>query len=178
MVSSKTIARSVFILYCFVLVSCDKQNDTLLASSISNEAKDELAILQLYENWTAAVENGDRQKYVNLLDENVVLVAPGAADIVGRKDYATFLSPVFENATYKIEPIRAFDIELLGDVALVRYDYLVHVTMKDGVNTITDSEAALTKLTNKSKYLDVLKRQASGEWRVFRHMWNEGSIND
>ena len=162
-------------LICLLVGSCNEHSDDFSKSKTYNTSKDESDILKLYENWATAVENGDRQQYVNLLDESVVLIAPGAPDIVGRENYAKFLSPVFENATYKIEPQGKFDIELLGDFALVRYDYIVNIVIKDGVDTITNSDAALTQLTNNSKYLDVLKRQNSGEWKVFRHMWNEGT---
>ena len=122
-------------LICFLVGSCNEHSDDFSTSKTYNTSKDESDILKLYENWATAVENGNRQQYVDLLDESVVLIAPGAPDIVGRENYA----------------------------------------IKDGVDTITNSDAALTKMTNNSKYLDVLKRQNSGEWKVFRHMWNEGT---
>jgi ketosteroid isomerase-like protein len=50
--------------------------------------------------------------------------------------------------------------------------------MKAGVANITDSAAALDQMVNKSKYLDVLKRQADGGWKVLSHMWNEAPSND
>jgi ketosteroid isomerase-like protein len=115
---------------------------------------------------------------VDLLDENITMVPPGATDIVGREAYATFLIPVFENAEYKIESLGDIDIQIEGDIALARYDYIVYVSMKAGVANITDSAAALDQMVNKSKYLDVLKRQADGGWKVLRHMWNEAPSND
>ena len=178
MISRKKIVYLLVILCFFALASCYKQEDIPFKSSIHNRSTDISGILQLYEKWAAAVESGDRQQYLNLLDENVALIAPGAPDIVGKENYAEFLMPVFENATYKIEPLGSFDIQLLNDFALVRYDYIVHVSIKEGVDTITNSDAALTQTMNNSKYLDVLKRYGSGEWKVFRHMWNEGPKND
>ncbi len=178
MISRKKIVYFLFTLVFFALTSCDKREADSSKSHDQNISKDKSDILELYGKWAAAVEEGDRQQYVDILDENVVLIAPGAGDIVGKADYATFLFPVFENATYKIEPVGSFDIELLSDFAMVRYDYIVHVTMKEGFDNITNSDAALTKMTNNSKYLDVLKRQDSGDWKVFRHMWNEGPKND
>jgi ketosteroid isomerase-like protein len=64
-------------------------------------------------------------------------------------------------------------IDLLGDYALVRYDCVVHISMAEGMDKITDNQAALDQLVNKAKYLDVLKRQDAGEWKVYRHMWND-----
>ena len=178
MISRKKLVYLLVALCYFTLASCYEQENTPSKSSIHNRSKDISGILQLYEKWAAAVESGDRQQYLNLLDENVALIAPGAPDIVGKENYAEFLIPVFENATYKIEQLGSFDIQLLNDFALVRYDYIVHVSIKEGVDTITNSDAALAQTINNSKYLDVLKRYDSGEWKVFRHMWNKGPKND
>ena len=174
MICRKKIVYLLVTLFCFSLASCCKQETIPFRSNIDNRSADISGILRLYEKWAAAVESGDRQRYVNLLDENVALIAPGAQDIVGKENYAEFLMPVFANATYKIEPLGSFDIQLINDFALVRYDYVVRVSIKEGVETITNSDAALTQTMNNSKYLDVLRRNDSGEWKVFRHMWNEG----
>ena len=167
-----------FYILLLTLVSCKQETSGHTKITAHNELEDLSAIRGLYSEWSKAVESGNRQKYVDLLDENIVLIAPGASDIVGKENYANFLAPVFDNATYKIEPLGGHDIELLGDYALVRYDYIIRVTIKQGVTAIKGSEAALTEMKNNSKYLDVLKRQETGEWKVFRHMWNEGKKND
>jgi len=161
-----------------LLVACDndpRATDSQLAQQVIT---DRAAVAQLYATWRRAVEEGDRQQYVDLLDENITMVPPGATDIVGREAYATFLIPVFENAEYKIESLGDIDIQIEGDIALARYDYIVYVSMKAGVANITDSAAALDQMVNKSKYLDVLKRQADGGWKVLRHMWSEAPSND
>lgn len=161
-----------------LLVACDNTPAASDSQLAQQEITDQAAVAQLYATWLSAVEEGDRQQYVDLLDENITMVPPGAADIVGREAYAKFLIPVFDNAEYKIESLGDIDIQIEGDIALARYDYIVYVSMKAGVANITDSAAALDQMVNKSKYLDVLKRQADGGWKVLRHMWNEAPSND
>ena len=135
---------------------------------------DEQLIRELYEKWNSAVETGNRSEYLDVLDEHIRMVPPGAMDIVGRDAYAAFLVPVFENAEYEITHLGEPEIEIAGDIALVRYDYIVNVNVKAGVDKITDSPAALSKQSNNAKYFDVLRRQPNGGWKVWRHMWNEG----
>jgi ketosteroid isomerase-like protein len=162
----------------FLLAACDNTPAASDSQLAQQEITDKAAVAQLYATWLSAVEEGDRQQYVDLLDENITMVPPGAADIVGREAYAKFLIPVFDNAEYKIESLGDIDIQIEGDIALARYDYIVYVSMKAGVANITDSAAALDQMVNKSKYLDVLKRQADGGWKVLSHMWNEAPSND
>ena len=95
---------------------------------------------------------------------------PGAPDFRGRDTYKEFLRPVFEMASYEIDPQTGFDIEILGDVAVARYDYTVRLTMKNPDAPV--QEGALTDAENKSKYFDVLRRQDDGSWKVYRHTWN------
>lgn len=145
----------------------------------TSRESDVKAIEGLYHTWNSAVETGSREKYLSILDDNIRMVPPGAQDIVGIKNYAQFLIPVFANAAYKITHIGALDIEFLGDdFAVARYDYIVDVTMESGVDVITDSDAALDLLSNNLKYNDVLRRQADGSWKVLRHMWNAGYARD
>ena len=153
---------------------CSPSNDGALQATKEHLQADKDAITELYSRWKTAVEDGDRASYVNVLDEQVTMIAPGAADIVGRDAYAKFLIPVFQHAEYRVESLGEIQIDLLGDYALARYDYIVHVSMAEGVGKITDNQAALDQLVNKAKYLDVLKRQDTGEWKVYRHMWNDG----
>lgn len=161
-------------LIAIVAAGCKPPNDAQFQAAEEHPPADKDAIRQLYNHWKTAVESGDRAGYVNVLDEQVTMIAPGAPDIVGRDAYAEFLIPVFQHAQYRVESLGEIQIDLLGDFALARYDYIVHVSMAEGVGKITDNQAALDQLVNKAKYLDVLKRQDTGEWKVFRHMWNEG----
>jgi len=169
--SLKWFLCSVTILF---LTACDTSPGAVTDRQLAEQATtDRAAIKQLYATWLIAVEEGDRQQYVDLLDENITMIPPGAGDIMGRERYANFLIPVFENAEYKVKPVGDIDIQILGDIALVRYDYTIDITMKTGIANITDSAAALDKPVNSSKYHDVLLRQIDGGWKVLRHMWNE-----
>ena len=156
-----------------VAAGCSPSNDGAVQAPKEDLQADKDAITELYSRWKTAVEDGDRASYVNVLDEQVTMIPPGATDIAGRDAYAKFLIPVFQHAEYRVESLGEIQIDLLGDYALARYDYIIYVSMAEGVGKITDNDAALDQLVNKVKYLDVLKRQDSGEWKVYKHMWNK-----
>ena len=99
------------------------------------------AITKLYSDWRAAVTNADIPGYVRVLHDDVTLMPPGADDIVGASQYAKFLGPVFESATYEIEVISPPSVEVLGEVAVARYEYVIHLKLKNPDQGITEPGA-------------------------------------
>ena len=129
------------------------------------------AITQLYSDWRRAVTNADIPGYVRVLHDDVILMPPGAEDIVGARHYEKFLGPVFESATYAIEVISPPAVEVLGDVAVARYEYVIHLKLKNSDQGITEP-GALTASRSAARYFDVLRRKPDGSWGVWRHTWN------
>lgn len=134
-------------------------------------ATDIAAIDALYARWRTAVEGADIPGYVSVLHPDVRLMPPGAADIVSAAAYEAFLGPVFADATYRIEVLAMPEIEILGDVAVARYEYAIHLALKDPARGISEP-GALTASRTASRYFDVLRRMPNGQWGVWRHTWN------
>ena len=124
--------------------------------------RDIAAIRALYDAWNEAVEGSDIAGYLAVLDADVELMPTDAPPIQGRDNYRTFLQPVFGNDSYKIEVVAAPRVGVDGDVAYARYDYIIHRTPVGGQQ----------RTSSYRKYLDVLRRQPDGSWRVFKHIWN------
>lgn len=163
----------------FILSACNTGDKRVViidkAEAVSDRANQKQAILDMYATWNKAVEAGDRAGYLALLHDDIRMVPQAAEDITGIDAYGKFLVPVFSNATYKVNRLTDWDIEFLSDdIAQVRYDYIIDITMIAGSDTITDSKAALSQMSNNLKYNDVVKRDSSGNWKVLRHMWNAG----
>jgi len=134
--------------------------------------QDVAEIVALYKAWIVAVETGDRQGYLAQLDPDVRMTPPGAPDVISKDSYAEFLIPVFDSASYTITPVSDYEIEILGDIAVARYDYIVSVLLNDGVEGVAQA-GALNQQESNLKYSDVLRRQADGRWKVLRHSWND-----
>jgi len=141
----------------------------LKAENISNYNDNNASIKKLYETWHSAVESSNIDGYINSLDKNITLIPPGGPIISGAENYREFLGPVFKSATYKIQD-GEYDIEVIGDIAIVRSRQTVYLTFKDNANQI-QSEGALQDNITTSDYLDILKRQEDGSWKCLVHTW-------
>ena len=141
----------------------------LKGENISTNNKDNSLIKKLYETWHEAVESSNIDGYINSLDKNITLIPPGGPVISGTENYREFLRPVFESATYKIQD-GEYDIEVIGDIAIVRSRQTVYLTFKDNANQI-QSKGALQDNITTSDYLDILKRQEDGSWKCLVHTW-------
>lgn len=137
----------------------------------SASAEDDVdAIGGLYASWRQAVAAADIPAYVKVLHPDVRLLPPGAPPIVGADNYAGFLKPVFATADYRIEVVRAPQIEVLGDTAVAEYEYIIHLKLKNPDVGVSEP-GALTAERTGARYFDVLRRNASGQWSVWRHTW-------
>lgn len=132
------------------------------AGHAADPADDVAAIQALQARWNQAVEAGNIDGYVAVLDADIELMPTDAPPIRGADNYRAFLQPVFVNDTYRIEAVGPGEIVVDGDLAYARYDYIIHRTPKDGSQTFSTLR----------KYLDVMRRQEDGSWRVYKHIWN------
>jgi len=139
-------------------------------SQPATRAADERTIEALYADYRRAVEEGDLEGYQRVLHPEVRLMPPGAPAIDTAERYGQFLQPVFATATYRIQVDRAPEVTVLGDVAVAEYDYTIHLTRKDPGVGVTEP-GALTADVTSSRYFDVLRRDAAGAWRIWRHSW-------
>ena len=153
-------------LFLLIILS---QTVFLKAENISNNDDNNASIKKLYETWHSAVESSNIDGYINSLDKNITLIPPGGPIISGAENYREFLGPVFKSATYKIQD-GEYDIEVIGDIAIVRSRQTVYLTFKDNANQI-QSEGALQDNITTSDYLDILKRQEDGSWKCLVHTW-------
>lgn len=143
----------------------------LVLLPVSAGAGDTGDIDALYSRWRAAVEAADIPAYVSVLHADVRLIPPGADPIDGRESYRQFLEPVFAGATYRIEVVSPPATTVLGDVAVSEYEYVIHLTLENPAEGITQA-GALTASRTQARYFDVLRKDPEGHWKVWRHTWH------
>lgn len=136
-------------------------------ASVIDERSDAQAIVVLFATWRAAVEAGDIDAYLSHLDADIRLLPPGMAPIVGTSAYGEFLKPVFKWSSYRITVDLEPQVDVIGDMAYAEYIYSINMTLKEGAEDV----GALTPGVTRSRYFDVLRRDAQGKWRVWRHAW-------
>ena len=91
------------------------------ASTIGDEIQE---ITNLYRTWIVAVEEGDIKSYVSVLHEDVKLMPPGSPPFEEKKN-KEFLKPVFASADYEIDVKVEPSVDILGDVAIAEYEYVI-----------------------------------------------------
>jgi len=153
----------LFVVHCLLL---------LQITPTKADAVAEGEIDALYQRWRTAVESADIAGYVGVLHPDISLRPPGAPGLDGRHNYREFLGPVFETARYEIRIDRSPKVTLLGDSAIVEYDYTIlrHV--------IPDADAelapgALVAAQTSAHYIDIVARDSEGQWKVRLHSWQD-----
>ena len=144
---------------------------TSLLSSVGHAGNDDEEILALYQGWIRAVEGSDVDGYVGGLHPDVSLRPPGVQGLDGRDNYREFLGPVFETARYEITIDTPHSITMMGDAAVVEYDY----TIRRIVDASADSdlpEGALEGESTTSHYIDLVAKDDSGAWKIRLHSWS------
>jgi hypothetical protein len=61
-------------------------------------------------------------------------------------------------------------VEILDDIAVVEYEYVIHLELKNPAQGVTEA-GALTASRTEARYFDVLRKNESGEFRIWRHTW-------
>ena len=130
--------------------------------SQASAAEDIEAIRALQAQWNAAVEGSSVDGYMAVLDPEIELLPTDAPPIHGKEGYASMLEGVFATDTFEIEVKDSGTVEVAGDWAWARYDYVIHRTPIGGDVTFSSER----------KFLDIMRRQPDGSWGVYRHIWN------
>ena len=144
-----------------LLAGCQQPTASTEPASFSAQA-DIAAIRQLQSDWNVAVEAGSVDGYAAVLDDDIELLPTDAEPINGVGNYRAMLNGVFDSDNFQVEVMGLSDIEVDGDRAYARYDYIIHRTPKGSTETVSSYR----------KFLDVMRRQDDGSWRVYKHIWN------
>jgi ketosteroid isomerase-like protein len=136
-----------------------------------NADTDETEILALYQGWIQAVEGSNIDAYVGGLHPEISLRPPGVAGLDGRENYRAFLGPVFETSRYEITVDVPHSITMMGDAAVVEYDYTIRRIVDQDADAALP-EGALEGESTTSHYIDVVAKDDTGAWKIRLHSWS------
>ena len=142
-----------------------------LLSPVGHADNDREEILAPYQGWIRAVEGSDIDGYVGGLHPDVSLRPPGVLGLDGRDNYREFLGPVFETARYEITIDTPHSITMMGDAAVVEYDYTIR-RIVDASAEADLPEGALEGESTTSHYIDVVAKDETGAWKIRLHSWS------
>jgi uncharacterized protein (TIGR02246 family) len=115
---------------------------------------DERAIRDLVDAWLDASRRGDVETILSLMTDDAVFMTPGREPF-GKTEFANEAAALRGLRLEGTSEIR--ELKILGDWAYLRNAIAIAITPKDGA-PVRRSGHALT----------ILRKDADGEWRVFR----------
>jgi uncharacterized protein (TIGR02246 family) len=135
--------------------------DCRAAADASANAEDVAAIKSLFEKHVAAITAGDAAAVTALFTDNGVMTPPDRAAMNGKEAIRWGLRQAFGLYTAKFTGATV-EVEAAGDWAFARRTYTMTLTAK------TSGE----QMEIVASWLDILKRQPDGGWKVYLEMLN------
>jgi uncharacterized protein (TIGR02246 family) len=137
------------------LVSCAGTGDTDVSADVAK-------IEAVWDEYAAAVNAGDPERWIILWDENGRQMFPDAPMRIGKDAILTAMEPAFEALDFEAFVINPDAIKILGDEAYSNGTYSYEMTPKAGGDTIEFS----------GKFSTILAKQDDDSWGLLVDCFN------
>ncbi len=145
---------------------------TLLVLAVSGcapqvDVEADVAIRQLGDDWCKAEADRDIEAKLKLFTTDAVLMSPAESNVVGQQAIRTWHEIEWEGTKYQCSGT-VDEVQVFGDWGMVRGTF-------SGV--FTPASGALRR--DSGKFLNTVRRQADGSWKIAHVIWNseEGNID-
>ena len=112
------------------------------------------------EDWCNAEAARDMQAKMRLFTPDAVLMPPGEASVVGQQAIRAWHEKIWMGTKYQCSGTLD-EVQVFGDWALARGTF-------SGVET----QASGAQRREAGKFLNLIRRQADGSWKIARAIWN------
>ena len=126
------------------------------------------AINAVWREYEASILAGDPERWIQLWADNGVQLPPGAPPVVGKEAIFPRISNDLETFEYSEFAITNEDVEVNGDLAFARGNYVVTFAPKSG------GEA----MSLDGKYMTIFRQQSDGSWKIYRDIFNSNGPTD
>ena len=130
--------------------------------------QDVAAIMEFNKHYLGAINDGDIKTLSALTTEGHVMIAPNRPPIVGKAANDAMNGGAFERYEFS-ETWRPVETVIDGDLGFQRGTFTVIATPKEGGGNRLD------RLEVNGSFLRIYQRQANGEWRMTRDMFNSST---
>ena len=116
-------------------------------------------VAQVYELWNeyaAAVNDGDMERWIALWSDDGIQMAPGAPRRVGKAEIRREMQPLFDLFDTSKMIIHTEEVRILGDRAYSHGTCEFEMAPKEGGEAKSYS----------GKFLDILEKQVDGSWKI------------
>jgi len=122
-------------------------------------------IKELYDQYCSYANVGELDNFLSIWDDNAIRMEPDNPSFIGKENVKKFFELSFGAFNINVATYGEIEIQILGDTAFSRGTYTLSLTPKEGG----------PKTTIDGKWLDILKRQADGSWKIYIDMVNFNS---
>lgn len=123
--------------------------------------EDRDSIRQVLANNASVINRGDLEGWISQFTEDAVFMMPNSEPLYGRGAGRELARAWYENLDMEFEH-SVDEIEVHGDWAFARWNYVGNYTPKAGGEPILD----------KAKEIWILRRQADGSWKCSHIIYN------
>jgi uncharacterized protein (TIGR02246 family) len=132
------------------------------AASAELSSEDQASVRALDSQWAKAATAGDGQAIAALYTSDATLLPPGEPMVKGEATKKYWVD--FANGFAGPTELNTMSVEGRGDLAVAVGTYSMTLTpRKVGAKALP---------TEEGKYLEVLKRQGDGSWKLVHDMWS------
>src|SRR4051812_22453451 len=139
----------------------DTEAATPAAAAVSRE--DQAAIRQVDTDWAKAATEGKGDAIAALYTSDATLLPPGEAIVKGEAAKKYWVD--FGNGYAGPTELNTASVEGSGDMAIAVGTYRMAMTPKKA--------GAKPLPVDEGKYIEVLKRQDDGSWKIHHDIWNQ-----
>ena len=113
-------------------------------------------VYALWNEYAAAINSGDLERWMSLWADDGLLMAPGSQTCIGKEQIREALQAEFSPSCTRNMTIHIEEVCILGDRAYLHGAYQIEIAPKcSGV-----------RRSVWGKFLDILVKQADGSWKI------------
>ena len=131
------------------------------AAEAPTQAEDVAAIKKLIDDYLAAANAGDVSAVAAFYTDDAIRMPPNAPAKIGKEAIQSDVQTQLDQFTIKLG-LEVVEVEVAGDWAFGRGSHTITLTPKAGGEPTEDS----------GKWIEILKRQPDGAWKIYRLIWN------
>ncbi len=120
------------------------------------------AINAIWDEYEASILAGDPDRWIELWEEDGVQLPPGNPPVAGREAIYDRISNDLASTAYSEFAITNEDVEVNGDLAFARGNYVLTFAPKSGGEPM-DLDG---------KYMTIFHQQPDGSWKIYRDIFN------
>jgi len=126
-------------------------------TEVDSRGNDITAINELYDQYCFGVNTGDLDLFISLWTDDAIKMDVDFPAIFGKENIRAYFKVPFEQFNINAVIYGETEVQVFDDFAFSRGTYTLSLTPKEGgPTTYIDG-----------KWLDILKRQADGSWKIY-----------